>query len=232
MGQLRERGAGGESATAADGNAGGGGGNDTDGGSSGGGSGDAGGGSDGDKAAAAAASDTGAKATALLAMLATTPPDEKSVVFSQFTSFLDVLEGALGSAGWVRDADYVRLDGAVARPARAAALARLRDAPRCRLLLASLTAGGVGISLVAANRVYLTDPWWNAAAEAQAADRVARLGQRRRVTVVKLVMEASIEAAMVALQAAKSAVAAGALGRLTSAEVRRMNAQRLLRLFA
>ncbi|KAK1869862.1 hypothetical protein I4F81_012327 [Pyropia yezoensis] len=113
-----------------------------------------------------------------------------------FTSFLDLLERSLTAAGWRRGTHFVRLDGSVSRPARAAALGRLRDAPSCRLLLASLTAGGVGISLVAANRVVLADPWWNAAAEAQAADRVCRLGQRRRVTVVKLVMEASVEAAM------------------------------------
>lgn len=180
---------------------------------------------------AAAAADTGAKASAILAMLTTTPPDEKTVVFSQFTSFLDLLERSLTAAGWRRGTHFVRLDGSVSRPARAAALGRLRDAPSCRLLLASLTAGGVGISLVAANRVVLADPWWNAAAEAQAADRVCRLGQRRRVTVVKLVMDASVEAAMVDLQAAKAAVAQGALGRLSPAQVRQAHARRLLRLF-
>ncbi|GAB0493352.1 hypothetical protein MMPV_004633 [Pyropia vietnamensis] len=181
---------------------------------------------------AAAATDTGAKAAAILAMLTTTPPDEKTVVFSQFTSFLDLLERSLASAGWQRGVHYVRLDGSVTRVSRARALGRLRDAPSCRLLVASLTAGGVGISLVAANRVILADPWWNAAAEAQAADRVCRLGQLRRVTVVKLVMEASVEAAMVDLQAAKAIVAQGALGRLSPAQARQAHARRLLRLFA
>lgn len=242
LGQLRECGAaeeedvGGGDATEPGPVAGGKGDGDT-GGDGGSGCGDSGsvggdGGSAGVDADAAAAADTGAKAAAILAMLTTTPPDEKTVVFSQFTSFLDLLERSLAAAGSRRGVQYVRLDGSVSRPARAAALQRLRDAPGCRLLLASLTTGGVGVSLVAANRVILADPWWNAAAEAQAADRVCRLGQRRPVTVVKLVMESSVEAAMVDLQAAKAAVAQGALGRLSPAQARQAHARRLLRLFA
>jgi len=80
------------------------------------------------------------------------------------------------------------------------------------ILLASLKAGGVGLNLTSANRVFLCDCWWNEAIESQAIDRVHRFGQEKEVHVVRLLITPSIDDKMVALQKKKSAMVNGALG--------------------
>ncbi|PWY67184.1 hypothetical protein BO70DRAFT_323855 [Aspergillus heteromorphus CBS 117.55] len=175
---------------------------------------------------------TSAKIHALLTHLARVPPDTKSVVFSQFTSFLDLIEPQLTRAG----IPFVRLDGSMPQKARAETLAQFnrtealdRDAfeiedaerrptnrsnpssPPPKVLLISLRAGGVGLNLTAANNVFMMDPWWSFAIEAQAIDRVHRMGQLRDVNVTRFVVKDSIEGRMLRVQERKMNIA-GSLG--------------------
>jgi len=148
------------------------------------------------------AADASAKIAALLAHLAglrRAQPAAKSVVFSQFTSFLDLIGAALGRAG-VR---FVRLDGSVSQKGRAAIVAGFNGAPGGLVLLLSLRAGGVGLNLTAACRVFMMEPWWSFAVEAQAIDRVHRMGQEQAVRVTRFVVEGSIEEKMIKVQERK-----------------------------
>ncbi|KAI1322995.1 SNF2 family N-terminal domain-containing protein [Xylariaceae sp. FL0255] len=129
-------------------------------------------------------------------------PDEppfKSVVFSAWTSHLDLIEIALDDAGIT----YVRLDGKMARPSRSAAMAAFREDLSVQVILVSISAGGLGLNLTSGNSVYVMEPQYNPAAEAQAVDRVHRLGQKRPVQTVRYIMSNSIEEKMLALQEKK-----------------------------
>ncbi|QRW12247.1 hypothetical protein RhiLY_11246 [Ceratobasidium sp. AG-Ba] len=106
----------------------------------------------------------------------------KSVVFSQWTSMLDKIEDALEEAA-IR---FSRLDGTMKREDRSRAMDALKMDPSCEVLLVSLRAGGVGLNLTAARRVYLMDPYWNPAVENQAVDRIHRLGQTRPKRKIEL----------------------------------------------
>jgi SNF2 family DNA or RNA helicase len=79
------------------------------------------------------------------------------------------------------------------------------------VLLTSLKAGGTGLNLTAADHVFLLDPWWNPAAEDQAADRAHRIGQNRPVLVYRLIAKDTVEEGILALQAKKRALADAAL---------------------
>lgn len=127
----------------------------------------------------------------------------KTVVFSQWTTMLDKVEEALDFAG-IR---YERLDGTMKREERTKSMEALKHDKSCEVLLVSLKAGGVGLNLTAAQRVYLMDPYWNPAVENQAVDRIHRLGQRRPVTTVKLIIEGTIEARLLEVQKKKTALA-------------------------
>ena len=103
-------------------------------------------------------------------------PLTKGVVFSQFTSFLDLIEPALSAANIA----HLRFDGTMSQKDRASTLKAFAEKPRFTILLLSLRAGGVGLNLTCAKRVYMMDPWWSFAVEAQAIDRVHRMGRLRR----------------------------------------------------
>lgn len=123
----------------------------------------------------------------------------KSVIFSQFTSFLDILEPALTTSS----IPFLRFDGSMTQKARAAVLTEFATRPVGCVLLLSLKAGGVGLNLTCANRVFMMDPWWSWAVEAQAIDRVHRMGQTAEVSVVRFVVEGSIEEKMLRIQERK-----------------------------
>ena len=125
----------------------------------------------------------------------------KNVVFSCWTSYLDLLEMALEEAE--KPFKFVRLDGKMSRDKRKASLDAFNNDPEVTVLLASIGTGGLGLNLVVANYVYIMEPQWNPAAEAQAVDRVHRLGQKRDVKVIKFIMEKSIELGMVEMQKKK-----------------------------
>ncbi|PPQ62972.1 hypothetical protein CVT24_006078 [Panaeolus cyanescens] len=152
----------------------------------------------------------------------------KTVVFSQWTSMLDKIEDALESAG----IKYDRLDGTMKREERIKAMDALKHDPSCEVLLVSLKAGGVGLNLTAAQRVYLMDPYWNPAVENQAVDRIHRLGQTRPVTTVKLIIENSIEARLLEVQKKKIALANMTLGQTyTKGEILQRRLEELNALF-
>ncbi|RDA83201.1 hypothetical protein CP532_1223 [Ophiocordyceps camponoti-leonardi (nom. inval.)] len=130
-------------------------------------------------------------------------PPFKSVVFSGWTSHLDLIELALQEA----DISFARLDGGMTRTARTAAMDRFRDDSSVEVILVSLMAGGLGLNLTAANTVYMMEPQYNPAAEAQAIDRVHRLGQKREVRTVRYIMENSIEERMLSIQEKKMKLA-------------------------
>jgi DNA repair protein RAD5 len=123
----------------------------------------------------------------------------KSVVFSQFTSFLTLIEPALAKANM----KFVRLDGTMAQKARAAVLQKFTEASGFTILLISLRAGGVGLNLTSAGRVFMMDPWWSFAVEAQAIDRVHRMGQEGEVIVKRFVVKESVEERMLRIQERK-----------------------------
>lgn len=183
---------------------------------------------------------TSAKIHALLNHLARVPKDSRSVVFSQFTSFFDLISPQLTRAG----IPHLRLDGTMPQKARAEVISKFTapdtfedaedegddeqeirgsrprnhqpkiatpSSPQPNVLLISLRAGGVGLNLTAANHVFMMDPWWSFAVEAQAIDRVHRMGQMRDVSVTRFVVKNSIEGRMLKVQDRKMRIA-GSLG--------------------
>lgn len=116
-------------------------------------------------------------------------PSVKTIVFSQFTAFLDVIQCHLQKKRW----KFVRLDGKMNLRQRDAALERFSSSPDHTIMLASLSVCSVGLNLVAASQVILGDSWWAPSIEDQAVDRVHRLGQTKRITVFRLVMKDSVE---------------------------------------
>jgi hypothetical protein len=121
----------------------------------------------------------------------------KALVFSQFTSLLAIVRQRLDSAG-IR---YSYLDGRTRN--RQARVEEFQNDPQLKLFLISLRAGGLGLNLHAAEYVYLLDPWWNPAVEAQAIDRAHRIGQTRRVFAYRLIARDTVEEKVLELQRTK-----------------------------
>ncbi|KAF1996594.1 hypothetical protein P154DRAFT_556182 [Amniculicola lignicola CBS 123094] len=129
----------------------------------------------------------------------------KSVVFSSWTTHLDLIQVALDNHGF--RGHYTRLDGRMRREARNKALELFADDPTIKIILISIGAGGLGLNLTNANKVYVMEPQFNPQAEAQAVDRVHRLGQTREVTIKRFIMDNSFEEKMLELQEKKRALA-------------------------
>lgn len=125
------------------------------------------------------------------------------LVFSQFTSMLDLIEPALEADGVA----FCRLDGSTKD--RGAVVEKFQADASIPVFLISLKAGGVGLNLTAADTVIHFDPWWNPAVEAQATDRAHRIGQKKVVTSIKLIARGTIEERVLALQARKRELLAG-----------------------
>jgi SNF2 family DNA or RNA helicase len=123
--------------------------------------------------------------------------DHKVLVFSQFTSLLAILRDRLDKAG----ISYAYLDGRTRD--REARVEQFQNDPGLKLFLISLKAGGLGLNLHAAEYVYLLDPWWNPAVEAQAIDRAHRIGQTRKVFAYRLIARDTVEEKVLALQQTK-----------------------------
>jgi superfamily II DNA or RNA helicase len=122
-----------------------------------------------------------------------------ALVFSQFTSYLDIIEEGLKSHGL----PYLRLDGSTPVPKRKELVNRFQKSDEPLVFLISLKAGGKGLNLTRATYVYHLDPWWNPAVENQASDRAHRIGQTARVTVTRLLMRHTVEEKMMALKERK-----------------------------
>lgn len=115
-------------------------------------------------------------------------PADKMIIFSHFTSFLDVIELVLGS----KRIDFARLDGTMTLSSRNTVIRNFQSS-NARVLIASKTATGVGLNLTAANHVIIVDPWWNPAIEEQAVHRCHRIGQTKPVHVSRFVISDTIE---------------------------------------
>ncbi|XP_058773655.1 ATP-dependent helicase rhp16-like [Vicia villosa] len=131
----------------------------------------------------------------------------KGIVFSQFTSFLDLIYYSLYKSG----VSCVLLNGSMSRAARDAVVNRFNVEPDCRILLMTLRAGGVALNLTVASHVFITDPWWNPALELQAQDRIHRIGQYKPTRVVKLVIANTVEEKILKVLEKKKLVAKGIL---------------------
>ncbi|KAK5940818.1 hypothetical protein PMZ80_007235 [Knufia obscura] len=130
-------------------------------------------------------------------------PPLKCVVFSEFTSHLDLIQKALDDNGHT----YVRIDGSMSLSQRRKVLDALNTDTSVTILLASIKAAGQGLNLTAASRAFIMEPMWNPAAEAQAVDRIYRIGQKRAVIVKRYRIISSIEDKIVQLQDKKKKLA-------------------------
>jgi superfamily II DNA or RNA helicase len=162
-----------------------------------------------------------AKTDALLEMLTDVVAEgHRALVFSQFTGFLRRIRNRLDASG----IPYAYLDG------------RTRDRPQAirafkdgdaQVFVISLKAGGVGLNLTEADYVFVLDPWWNPAVEAQAVDRAHRIGQTKNVMVYRLVSQDTIETKVMELKARKEALFSSVMeddggfgGRLSADDIR------------
>lgn len=119
-----------------------------------------------------------------------------TLVFSQFTSYLDIVQAGLKRHGL----EFHRLDGSTPVLQRKNLVQSFQESAAPMVFLISLKAGGRGLNLTRATYVYHLDPWWNPAVENQASDRAHRIGQTRQVTITRLIMRHTIEEKMMQLK--------------------------------
>ena len=148
----------------------------------------------------------------------------RMLVFSQFTSMLELLEKDLKASGL----SWYKITGSTPKEERIR-LVKAFNEDSVPVFLISLKAGGTGLNLTGADIVIHYDPWWNLAVQNQATDRAHRLGQTKTVTVYKLIMKDSIEEKILKLQEAKKDLADeilkgenGNLGSLSQEELREL----------
>jgi SNF2 family DNA or RNA helicase len=153
---------------------------------------------------------------------------EKTIVFSQWTCLLDLVQVAMRKGGIGR---AYRYDGSMSAVARNESAHRFRDSEsREKVMLVSLKAGNAGLNLTAASRVIIMDPFWNPYVEMQAVDRAYRIGQTKEVQVYRILVQDTVEDKIIALQDKKKELVESALdeaggkaiGRLTTAELKFM----------
>ena len=126
--------------------------------------------------------------------------NHSALVFSQFTSFLDVLEEEIKA----EKLDYFRMDGSTPKSKRKDLVDAFQCGAGAPIFLISLKTGGVGLNLTQASYVFHLDPWWNPAVEDQASDRVHRIGQKKNVFVTRLLMQNTVEEKIMMLKKKKS----------------------------
>jgi non-specific serine/threonine protein kinase len=122
-----------------------------------------------------------------------------ALVFSQFTSYLDLVEQEFH----VQQIPYIRLDGSTPTATRKKIVQEFQDSTTPLVFLLSLKAGGQGLNLTKASYVFHLDPWWNPAVENQASDRAHRIGQKQKVSIMRLLMRHTIEEKMMELKQQK-----------------------------
>lgn len=150
--------------------------------------------------------DSSSKIEVLMEVLDTSlAAGSKTIIFSQWTSFLDKIEVSLEKSGIA----MARIDGSTSN--RQQIVDRFQNDATLQVLLISLKAGGTGLNLTAADQVIIMDPWWNPFVEDQAADRAHRIGQTNPVLVQKVVAKGTVEEKILELQEAKRRLAEGIL---------------------
>lgn len=135
-----------------------------------------------------------AKIKELLTHIKENTGQHKILVFSQFVKMLDLIKKALDS----ETIEYEYLDGATKN--RQEKVNNFQHNDKVRVFLISLKAGGTGLNLTSADYVYIVDPWWNPAVEAQAIDRCYRIGQENHVMAYKMICKDTVEEKIVELQ--------------------------------
>ncbi|KAJ5730126.1 DNA repair protein RAD16 [Penicillium malachiteum] len=151
----------------------------------------------------------------------------KSIIFSQFTSMLQLVEWRLRHAGF----NTVMLDGSMTPAQRQRSIEHFMTKVDVEIFLVSLKAGGVALNLTEASRVYIIDPWWNPAAEWQSADRCHRIGQRRPCVITRLCIEDSVESRIVQLQEKKANLIRGTINQDQGHALERLTPQDMEFLF-
>lgn len=153
-------------------------------------------------------------------------PNHKILLFSAYTSMLKLAGQRIENKGIA----YTYLDGKMNQDQRQNAVERFQNEDECRVFLISLKAGGTGLNLTAADYVYILDPWWNPAAEAQAIDRCYRIGQDKHVMAYKIVCRDSVEEYILALQESKKRISEGLILDETNL-MKSISKEELLKLF-
>lgn len=151
----------------------------------------------------------------------------KTIIFSQFTSLLDLLEIPISDKGW----GYRRYDGSMSSKLRNQAISDFKIDEECTIMLVSLKAGNAGLNLTVASQVIIFDPFWNPFVEDQAVDRAYRIGQLRNVTVHRILVPDTVEDRIQALQERKRELIEGALDESASQGVSRLDPNQLAYLF-
>lgn len=167
------------------------------------------------------------KTMEILNDIQTSNEGEKTIIFSQFTSLLDLLEVPISRKNW----GYKRYDGSMTSTQRNDAVLAFTDKPDCRIMLVSLKAGNAGLNLVAASQVIIFDPFWNPYIEEQAIDRAHRIGQMRPVQVHRMLVANTVEDRILALQEKKRQLIEGALDEKASQNIGRLGTRELAFLF-
>ena len=150
-----------------------------------------------------------AKMKAIINIIKSIPPTEKILVFSMFTSCLDLIELALET--YLPKVKYVMLDGAVTGEDRDNVINKFRNNPKVRVMLATLKCGSEGLTLIEATHCIVVETYWNDAVPRQAKARCWRIGQTREVTIYNIVIDNSIERKMLEICEGKDEMAASYL---------------------
>jgi SNF2 family DNA or RNA helicase len=161
-------------------------------------------------------------------IIETADDGEKVLIFSQWTSLLDLAEVPIEGKGW----GYRRYDGSMNAKMRGDAVDDFKDARKnVRIMLVSLKAGNAGLNLNVANRVIILDPFWNPYVEEQAIDRAHRIGQVRPVKVHRVLIPSTVEDRIIELQDKKRAIIEEALDEKQHQSISRLGVQELAYLF-
>ncbi|KAI9719292.1 MAG: hypothetical protein M1812_003622 [Candelaria pacifica] len=167
------------------------------------------------------------KCVEILEQIQSRAEGEKTIIFSQFTSLLDLLEVPIDEQGW----GYKRYDGSMSAVQRNQSVVEFTDRPEIKVMLVSLKAGNAGLNLVAASQVIILDPFWNPYVEEQAIDRSHRIGQLRPVQVHRILIQDTVEDRIIALQDKKRTLIEGALDEKASQSISRLGTRELAFLF-
>lgn len=167
---------------------------------------------------------TSVKIETLLDIITNDLGDHNALIFSQFTSMLDLIRKELDK----REIKYAYLDGSTRD--RKGAVDNFQDREDIQLFLISLKAGNTGLNLVKADYVYIVDPWWNPAVESQAIDRTHRIGQDKHIFAYKMICKDTIEEKIMLLQQKKKKIAEDIIV-TEDAALNSLNKEELLDLF-
>jgi len=154
--------------------------------------------------------------------------DEKTIIFSQWTSLLDLLEVQIKYKLKLR---YCRYTGDMPRNQRDEVVRDFAENPRNRVMLVSLRAGNAGLNLTMASRIIICDPFWNPYIEMQAVDRAYRIGQQRNVQVHRILVKETVEDRILALQEEKRQLVEAALDEGSLKQLGRLSERELAYLF-